>query len=222
MDEEICAAIVGRGPVRLQPLGVDTHPIHDPEDVSGRVSNLQVVPGASLRSGDGCPISPSELPERVAVHGPNPITRLASLSSTESRVVAPARAVSGSPARQVHERRAASLVGRADARRERHARVRDVEWWPAVVFGWPTVFGAVLLALAGAAKGRPGWLIAAAVICGPFFLYLAGHPGARWFLAGPLLPLFGAFAIARGWTALAWAAVVVLCLAIVWVMALLI
>lgn len=65
---------------------------------------------------------------------------------------------------------------------------RSVPWWPAIVFGWPAITVALLLAALGIRRGRPVLLAIAVVISMPFSLYLAGSP--RTGLIGVSIPLF--------------------------------
>ena len=80
-----------------------------------------------------------------------------------------------------------------------------VNWWPALVFGWPAILLAVVLSVMGILRRKPVWLAVAATVVIPFSFYLAGSPRFRWIgLAIPLL-LFGAsIAVYRCRPALAW------------------
>lgn len=69
------------------------------------------------------------------------------------------------------------------------------EWLWVAVFGWPGPLMALWLAVVGLLSRRPAWLVGAAVAVLPFSVYLAGHPGARWGILLPALPLAGAFAL---------------------------
>jgi len=51
-----------------------------------------------------------------------------------------------------------------------------VNWWPAVVFGWPAILLALALSVVSIAARKPLALAAAAVIAAPFSLYLGGTP----------------------------------------------
>jgi hypothetical protein len=84
-----------------------------------------------------------------------------------------------------------------------------IEWWPAIVFGWPAVIGAMALSVAGIVRKKPGFLLTAAVIVLPFALYLAATPRLRW--VGLLLPvslLVAAAALKKGRPTVAWALLV--------------
>ena len=62
-----------------------------------------------------------------------------------------------------------------------------VNWWPAVVFGWPAIILALILSVAGIVRKKPIWLYVATVITIPFTIYLFGSP--RIGLAGLTIPL---------------------------------
>ncbi len=55
-----------------------------------------------------------------------------------------------------------------------------VNWWPAVVFGWPAILLALVLSVLGISKRIPGLLAVAAVIATPFSLFLGGGPRFGW------------------------------------------
>ena len=62
-----------------------------------------------------------------------------------------------------------------------------VNWWPALVFGWPAILLAVVLSVMGILRRKPVWLAVAATVVIPFSFYLAGSPRFRWIgLAIPL------------------------------------
>ena len=48
------------------------------------------------------------------------------------------------------------------------------EWWPAVVFGGPTVIVSVTLAVVGIVGRKPIVLVVSAVLAAPFSFYSAG------------------------------------------------
>jgi hypothetical protein len=66
-------------------------------------------------------------------------------------------------------------------------RYEYVQWWPAVVFGWPPVLLAVVLSVLSIRNKRPALLATAAVIVTPFSLYLGGTP--RIGLFGFMIPV---------------------------------
>ena len=55
-----------------------------------------------------------------------------------------------------------------------------VNWWPAVVFGWPAILLALVLSVLGISKRIPGLLAFAAIIATPFSLFLGGSPRFGW------------------------------------------
>ncbi len=80
-----------------------------------------------------------------------------------------------------------------------------LDWWPAVVFGWPAIILALVLSVAGVIRKKPIWLYVAAVIVIPFTFYLFGSP--RIGPAGLTIPLLLAgagIAVRRGRYDLAW------------------
>jgi hypothetical protein len=91
------------------------------------------------------------------------------------------------------------------------------EWWPAIVFGWPGPIVAICLSVIGVVAGKRGWLVAAAIALLPFALYLRANPRTRWLFLLPLVPFFGAIAIARRSFLLAWLSVLVLSALVTWV-----
>jgi hypothetical protein len=75
--------------------------------------------------------------------------------------------------------------------------ISSVNWWPAVVFGWPSILTAIALSVLGIARRSPGTLGASAVLATPFSLYLGGSPRIGWLgLMMPVL-LLGAGIAAR-------------------------
>ena len=56
----------------------------------------------------------------------------------------------------------------------------QLEMWPAIIFGWPAILGAIALSATGIIHGRPKLLIVGAVISLPFSFYLAGSPVFGW------------------------------------------
>ena len=80
-----------------------------------------------------------------------------------------------------------------------------IEWWPALVFGWPAVIGAMALSIAGIVRKKPGFLLTAAIIVMPFALYLAATPRFRWVsLLLPVSLLVAAAALKKGRPTIAW------------------
>jgi hypothetical protein len=79
-------------------------------------------------------------------------------------------------------------------------------WWPAVVFGWPAIILPVVLAVTGAASGKPKLGLVSAALALPFSFYLTG--AANWMtLAGPSIPLAlvgSAYAVHRNVLWVAW------------------
>jgi hypothetical protein len=55
-----------------------------------------------------------------------------------------------------------------------------VNWWPAIVFGWPVVLLAIVLSVLGIIKKIPLLLVVSAVFLAPFSLYLGGSPRVGW------------------------------------------
>ncbi len=55
-----------------------------------------------------------------------------------------------------------------------------VNWWPAVVFGWPAILLALALSVLGITKRKPAIIAASAIIATPFSLYLGGGPRFGW------------------------------------------
>ncbi len=92
------------------------------------------------------------------------------------------------------------------------------EWWPAVVFGWPAVVMAVLVAAAGIVLRRPVLLVVSALVAAPFGYYLSG--AESWVApAGLFLPFAlvgGAYAVKRCLLLLAWALWIPVVGAVLW------
>lgn len=60
--------------------------------------------------------------------------------------------------------------------------------WPAILFGWPAILAAFALSASGIVRGKPWWVLVAAIAVLPISLYLAGTPRFGWFgLSIPLL-----------------------------------
>ncbi len=83
-----------------------------------------------------------------------------------------------------------------------------LELWP-ILLGWPAILVSLALSVLGIVRGRPAWLVVAAIVVVPISLYLAGTPRFRWIaLVFPVL-LFGArIAIRRSHLWLAWTLIV--------------
>ena len=80
-----------------------------------------------------------------------------------------------------------------------------VNWWPAVVFGWPAVILALILSVAGIVRKRPIWLFVAAIILIPITIYLIGSPRIGWMGFTIPVSLSGAgIAVRRRREGLAW------------------
>jgi hypothetical protein len=79
-----------------------------------------------------------------------------------------------------------------------------------MVFGWPGPILAIVLAIVGVARGRIGWLVAAAMVLAPFSFYLLLTPRFWWGVFLPVLPLTAAGAISRNAGGVAWAAALLL------------
>ena len=89
-------------------------------------------------------------------------------------------------------------------------------WWPAVIFGWPGPILATIVSVAGIARRRVAWLVAAAVLLVPFSFYLLLTPRLWWCVFLPALPLLAARAVSRRAPRVAWAAVVPLVAVLTW------
>jgi hypothetical protein len=80
------------------------------------------------------------------------------------------------------------------------------QFFAQIVFGWPFIILALLLAVTGVILKRPVLLVAGAVLFTPPAWYLSGYPSIRWF--GLLLPVFilgAAYYVKRGKAGIAWA-----------------
>jgi hypothetical protein len=63
-----------------------------------------------------------------------------------------------------------------------------LEMWPAILFGWPAILAAFAVSAWGIVRGKPWWVLVAAIPILPISLYLAGTPRFGWFgLSIPLL-----------------------------------
>lgn len=76
--------------------------------------------------------------------------------------------------------------------------------WPAL-FGWPAFLLVFALSIAGILRSKPVWLVAAAIVVAPIFLYLAATPRISWVvLLIPVLLAGSGFAIRRSYLWVAW------------------
>ena len=93
-----------------------------------------------------------------------------------------------------------------------------MNWWPAVVFGWPSILVAIVLSVLGITKRRPAVLIASAVVAAPFSLYLGGSPRIGWLgLMNPVLLIGASVAVRYHKVRLAWMLVVPVLALVGWV-----
>ncbi len=93
-----------------------------------------------------------------------------------------------------------------------------VNWWPAVVFGWPAILLAIVLSVAGIAKRSPSVLVASAVIATPFSLFLGGSPRFGWLgFMIPVLLLGASVAVRYRRVEIAWLLLVPIVAVVGWV-----
>lgn len=92
----------------------------------------------------------------------------------------------------------------------------SLEWWPALVFGWPGPLVAIALSVVGVVKARGVWLVWAMVVLLPFSVYLAANPRTEWGWLLPGIPLAGAYAVQRGSSVLGWLSVAALTGIVLW------
>ena len=93
-----------------------------------------------------------------------------------------------------------------------------VNWWPAIVFGWPPILLAIVLAVLSITKRRPALLATSAVIATPFSLYLSATPRVGWLgLMIPVLLIGAAVAVRYRRVGTAWMLLVPVMVAVVWV-----
>ena len=79
-------------------------------------------------------------------------------------------------------------------------------WWPALVFGWPAVGLALVLAVTGIARNKPVLILASIAPAFPFSLYLAGAQNWMAFvgLSVPIALIGSAYAVRRRALWIAW------------------
>ena len=80
-----------------------------------------------------------------------------------------------------------------------------LEMWPAILFGWPAILVALGLSVRGIVRGKPWWVLVAAIPVLPISLYLAGTPRFGWFgLSIPLLLAGASIAVYFKHSRVAW------------------
>ena len=93
-----------------------------------------------------------------------------------------------------------------------------VNWWPAVVFGWPVVLLAIVLSVLGIIKRLPLLLVVSAVLVAPFSLYLGGSPRIGWLgFMIPVLLIGASVAIRYRRMEIAWSLLVPIVAVLAWV-----
>ncbi len=93
-----------------------------------------------------------------------------------------------------------------------------MNWWPAVVFGWPAILLALALSVVGIAKRMPILLGAAVIIAAPFSLYLVGSPRIGWLGLGiPVLLVAAGAAVHYRRPQIAWTLLVPVVALVSWV-----
>ncbi len=93
-----------------------------------------------------------------------------------------------------------------------------VNWWPAVVFGWPSILLALVLSVIGIAKKSPLLLVVSAVVATPFSLYLGGSPRFGWLgFIIPVLLLGASVAVRYRRVEIAWLLLVPIVAVLGWV-----
>ncbi len=93
-----------------------------------------------------------------------------------------------------------------------------MNWWPAVVFGWPSILLAIVLSVIGVAKRSPLLLVVSAVIASPFSLYLGGSPRVGWLgFMIPVLLLGASIAVRYRRVEIAWLLLVPIVVVVGWV-----
>ena len=82
-----------------------------------------------------------------------------------------------------------------------------MEWWPAVIFGWPAVVLAFATFAAGFLTNRTWLGFAGAAFAAPFCFYASGYPLFEWFAPIALAANFvSAWLLYRGRADIAFAA----------------
>ena len=80
-----------------------------------------------------------------------------------------------------------------------------ISWWPAIVFGGPSILVALGLSMIGIARRKPILVALAVLIAIPFAIYLVGNPGLRWIgMMIPLLLIGASLSVRFHHTAIAW------------------
>jgi hypothetical protein len=93
-----------------------------------------------------------------------------------------------------------------------------VNWWPAVVFGWPAILSALVMSAIGVAKRRPLLLVVSAVIATPFSLFLGGSPRFGWLgFMIPVLLLGASVAVRYRRAEIAWSLLAPIVVVLAWV-----
>ena len=93
-----------------------------------------------------------------------------------------------------------------------------VNWWPAVVFGWPAILLAIVLSVVGIAKRSPSVLVTSALIATPFSLFLGGGPRFGWLgFMIPVLLLGASVAVRYRRVEIAWLLLVPIVAVVGWV-----
>ena len=93
-----------------------------------------------------------------------------------------------------------------------------VNWWPAVVFGWPAILLAIVLSVVGIAKRSPSVLVTSALIATPFSLFLGGGPRFGWLgFMIPVLLLGASVAVRYRRVEIAWSLLVPIVAVLAWV-----
>ncbi len=93
-----------------------------------------------------------------------------------------------------------------------------VNWWPAVVFGWPAIILALVLSVLGISKRIPGLLAFAAIIATPFSLFLGGGPRFGWLgFMIPVLLIGASVAVRYRRMEIAWSLLVPIVAVLAWV-----
>ncbi len=93
-----------------------------------------------------------------------------------------------------------------------------VNWWPALVFGWPAIVLAIVLSVVGITKKSAQVLVAAAIIAAPFSLYIGGTPRVGWLgFMIPVLLVGASVAVRYRRVEIAWLSLVPVVAVVGWV-----
>ncbi len=93
-----------------------------------------------------------------------------------------------------------------------------MNWWPAVVFGWPAIGLAIVLSVLGIIKKSPALLVVSAVIATPLSFYLGGSPRVGWFgFMIPVLLMGAGVAVRYRQAQIAWLLLVPVLVVVGWV-----